>query len=148
MATRHELDADSIAAIGLMFLDGDTLEALLIDRIGHTDYDFGAFNALKRPLMKVERINPALAVTAVLWQLRPDNANVALPVVCGKTLPFEGWRSAPVSDELRRALDGAFGVVQPRSAVCTSHYYPLRNSDDEVVGALELIIGEKEANDI
>lgn len=148
MATYRELDADSIARIGLMFIDGDALENVLLDKVGHTDYNFDQFNLCKIPLMKVERINPDLDVTAVLWQYRVDNHDFALPVVCGKALPFEGWQGTPVLPEMRKAFGGEFGAVKTRSAVCNSHYYPVYNSDHEVTGVLELIVGTKVAVDI
>ena len=148
MTATRLLDADNIARIGLMYVDGDSFEQVLLDKVGHTDYDFDAFNRCKQPLMKLERINPDLQITAVLWQPHVDNPDIVLPLVAGKALPFEGWQYAQVTGEMRRALAGEFGVTLARSAVCVSHYYPVRNSDAQIVGALELIIGEKEAVDV
>ena len=146
--TTRLLDPDAIARIGLMFLDGDGFETVLLDHVGHVDYDFDAFNRCKIVLMKIERMNPDLEVTAVLWQPRLGNLDVMLPLVAGKALPFEGWRFAVTSAEMRQAMSGVFGAVKVRAATCTSHYYPVRNSDAEIVGLLELIVGEKEAVDI
>jgi len=147
-AVTRLLDPDNIARIGLMFIDGDSFENVLLDKIGHVDYDFDAFNRCKIPLMKVERMNPDLEITAILWQPKPINPDVMLPLVAGKALPFEGWQFAVMNDEMRRALNGEFGSVKKRSSVCNSHYYPLRNSDAEIVGLLELIVGDKFAEDI
>lgn len=148
MATYLELDADSVARIGLMFLDGDSLEEILLDRYGHPDYDFDNFNRCKIALMKLERMNPTLGLTAVLWQLRPDNEELATPVAAGSALPLEGYRPCPASEALKQALAGEFGVAAARSGTCTSHYYPVRNSDGEIVGALELLEGLRPHIDI
>ena len=43
----HELDIDSVARIGLMYLDGDQFETVLLDRFDHTDYDFDRFINVK-----------------------------------------------------------------------------------------------------
>ena len=89
MASYLELDFDSVARIGLMFLDGDALEDILLDRYGHPDYDFDNFNSCKITLLKLERMNPSLGLTAILWQLRPDNEEMAVPVAAGAALPLE-----------------------------------------------------------
>lgn len=142
------LDPDNIARIGLMFLDGDCFEKVLLDKVGHVDYDFDAFNQNKIPLLKIERMHPEMQVTAVLWQPKWENPDLMLPLIAGRALPFEGWAYAQRSPEMQQAMDGAFGVVKRRSTACASHYYPFRNSDGEVVGLLELIVGDKEAVDI
>ncbi len=148
MASYLELDIDSVARIGLMFLDGDALENILLDRYGHPDYDFDHFNSCKITLLKLERMNPTLGLTAVLWQLRPDNEEMAVPVAAGTALPLEGYRPCPVSPALGQALAGEFGVTTRRSESCSSHYYPVRNSDGEIVGALELLEGLRPHVDI
>ncbi len=148
MASCWDLDIDSVARIGLLFLDGDALEEVLLDRYGHPDYDFDRFNSCKIALMKLERINPRLGLTAVLWQLRPDDDSLVVPVVAGNALPLEGYRPSPVSPALRAALEGEFGSSAARSATCCSHYYPVRNSDGEICGALELLAGPRPKIDI
>lgn len=148
MAGCCDLDIDSVARIGLLYLDGDALEEVLLDRYGHPDYDFDKFNTCKIALMKLERINPQLGLTAVLWQLRPDDDSLAVPVVAGNALPLEGYRPAPVSPALRAALDGEFGSRTVRTETCCSHYYPVRNSDGEICGALELLAGPRPKIDI
>jgi hypothetical protein len=148
MANYMELDADSIAKIGLMFLDGDSLEDVLLDKVGHTDYNFDKFNICKITLMKIERINPSLDIAGVIWQRRVDNPDIAIPVIAGKSLPYEGWQRTYVTDEMRRGFEGEFGTVKTRPAGASSHYYPIRNSDYEIVGVLELIAGSREQHDI
>ena len=148
MASYLDLDIDSVAKLGLMFLDGDALEEILLDRYGHPDYDFDKFNSCKITLLRLERMNPTLGLTAILWQLRPDNGEMAVPVAAGTALPLEGYRPCPVSPALRKALDGEFGAAARRSESCWSHYYPVRNSDGEIVGALELLEGLRPHVDI
>lgn len=143
-----ELDVDSIAKIGLMFMDGDSLEDVLLDKIGHTDYDFDKFNVCKIVLMKIERMNPSLKVTGIIWQHRADNCDIAIPVIAGKSLPYEGWQRTEVTDEMRRAFEGEFGVKKTRSSMASSHYYPVKNSDCGIVGVLELIVGNRDQLDI
>lgn len=60
---RDSLDLRKISDIALLFLDGDSLENVMVDRLGHTDYHFDRFNALKRTLLQVEKIAPALGVS-------------------------------------------------------------------------------------
>jgi hypothetical protein len=146
MAKRIELDADSVAEIGLMFLDGDCLEEILLDKYGHTDYDFDNFNACKKWVMRIERLNPKLGLTAVLWQLRPDNNDFAVPVVAGKAMPLSGFRGTFTETELRAALNGTPAIRENGESYC--HFYPVKNSDAEIVGALELIEGKRPHVDI
>jgi hypothetical protein len=147
MASCLELVAADVGCIALLFIDGDRLENVLLDKFGHTDYDFDNFNALKKTLMKVERINPSLDLTAVLWQLRPDNPDVALPVVCGNAFPMEGWQCSRPNAELRAAFDGGICTVKHRDG-CGSHYFPVKNSDAQISGVLELLQGKRQKGDI
>ena len=147
MASYLELDAESVGKIALLFIEGDRLENVLLDKLGHTDYDFDNFNALKKALMKAERINPFLDLTAMLWQLRPDNPDVALPLVCGNALPIEGWQATCPNEALRAAFDhGIYGIKN--RGKCCSHYFPVKNSDGQIVGVLELLQGKRQKGDI
>lgn len=147
MASYLELDVESVGRIALLFIDGDRLENVLLDKVGHTDYDFDNFNTLKKSLIKVERINPSLDLTAVLWQLRPDNPDVALPVICGNALPMEGWQGTRPNAELKAAFEGGCCTVKQRAG-CSSTYLPVKNSDAETVGVLELLHGKRLKGDI
>lgn len=148
MTTYQELDIDSIARIGLLFLNGDSLEEILLDKYGHVDYDFDNFNDCKKTIMRIERINPQAALCAVLWQLRPDNAEMAVPVVASASLPLEGWQTCPVPQGVAGVLQGENTVVVERENKIVSHYYPVKNSDAEPVGVLELISGNRVKVDI
>lgn len=143
MAHHLDLDIDSIAHIGLIYLDGDSLESILLDAYGHVDYDFDNFNACKISLMHMQRINPSLGLIAILWQAKPDNPAMAAPLVASGSLPLEGHGISPVSAELSQAFKGQWAVVRPRKQGGSSHYYPVKNSDGEIVGALELLQGPR-----
>ena len=141
MSSIQDLTLDSIASIGLMFLDGDTFETVLIgahDR--QVDYEFDKFNKCKATVMKIERLNPEKNLTVFLWQLRPDNPDVILPLVAGRQLPRTGYSGITVTPPIAAALKGKFGgCITEYEGGGSSHYYPIRNSDDEVVGVLELL---------
>ncbi len=148
MASHTDLDFDSVARIGLLFLDGDSLEDVLLDKYGHPDYDFDKFNNCKITVMRIEKINPTLSLTAVLWQRRPDDPCFAVPVVAGNALPREGYGISPIPAPMERAFSGDFGPVLAREGDSVSRYYPVKNSDAEIVGVLELLSTHKERNDI
>jgi len=138
MAKLTDLDVDSIAAIGLMFLNGDDVEDMLLDKYGHVDYDFDKFNSCKKVLMKLERIAPEKALHAFLWQMRPDNAALAVPLVAASVVPSEGTKAAPLDEHKAKAFAGAYGVVAVKANGQKAWYYPVKNSDAEIVGVLEL----------
>ncbi len=132
-------DVDRLARIAQLFLSGDDFERVLIDQRLHTDYRFDEFNRLKSTLSKVERIEPDADVTAILWRLYPGNPYVAEPLVAGNALPNTGWRRVPSTPEQRRACLNGEDTVKTWREGGVSHYYPLRNSDWEIVGFLELL---------
>ncbi len=140
-------EVDRLARVCLLFLDGDDLERLLIDQRQHTDYRFEEFNRLKAVLSKTERIVSEEDVTAVLWRLFPGNPYVAEPLVAGNALPNTGWRRTFSSMQMRSAYRGEPTVlVWPEGG--SSYYYPVRNSDEEIVGVLELLIGRGYRKDV
>lgn len=136
------LDIDTIARIGLMFIEGDLLARVLVDPYtcddDDTDYDAEAFNALKKTLMKLERMNPEQEINCVLWQWYPANRLMATPAVAGKALPATGWRITPCSAPLYSCLRGAAAVKTILGDGRRTHFYPVKASDDAVVGALEI----------
>lgn len=148
MSTYLELDIDSVVRIGLMYLDGDRFEEVLLDRHGHTDYDFARFTDVKNDLTRLENINPKLNLCAVLWQLHPANRQVAIPVVAGKSLPLEEWTRTAASPEMLSVMESGRPQVKKRNASRISRYYPVRNSDDEIVGILELLQGMEQIEDL
>ncbi len=148
MCCYEKLDIENVARIGLMYLDGDKLEGILLDRHGDTDYDFENFNEVKKSIMKLERINPDLNLSAFLWRLHPDNKNMVIPVVAGNALPVEGWQRIKANEVIKAVFETGEKKVMNRTETLSSYYYPVRNSDDEIVGVLELLYGERERNDI
>ncbi|WP_309119377.1 hypothetical protein [Paenibacillus sp.] len=141
--------ADRAAKIGLMYLDGDAFEGMLLDRAGDTDYDFDAFIQVKRSLAFLERIEEGAKLCAVLWQAYPDNPGLSVPVAAGSSLPLEGWTRTRTSAELAAVYSRGERPIRKDPAAGTTHYYyPVRNSDAEIVGALELIAGLAVAADL
>jgi hypothetical protein len=149
MSTYQDLEIDSVARIGLMYLDGDQFEEVLIDRFGDTDYNFEYFTHVKNSLTHMENMNPSLGLCAVLWQLYPDNPDIAVPVVAGKSLPLEGWTRTPVDRQIQQVFTtGQSQLKMGAASGMSHHYYPVKNSDDEIVGVLELIKGMNEITDM
>lgn len=148
MADYSKLDINNIARIGLIFLDGDSLEGVMLDPYGPTDYDFNLFNDCKKTIMKIERINPQVDISVFLWQKRADNPNFVLPVIAGKQLPITGWLKTPMTDSMRSAFGGGFGTIENRPEGGKSYFYPVRNSDAEIIGVMELLTGDAPVIDI
>ena len=105
---------DGIARIGLLFLDGDDFEEVLIDQEAHTDYRFAPFNRLRSCLSKIEVLDPQLDVSAILWRFIPGNSYVAEPIIAGNALPQTGWRRIYAGPMLLVLL----WVPQQRSGHC------------------------------
>lgn len=147
MCNFMELDVDCVARIGLLYIDGDKLEDVLIDKVStSTDditYNHEYFNELKISLLKLEKINPELNLTAVLWQSRPNNINYGMPVVAGNALPFEGPDFPAINEEIKCVLRTGVSQKLKRPDGAASHYYPVKNSNSVIVGVLELISNYK-----
>ncbi|WNQ12413.1 hypothetical protein MJA45_05015 [Paenibacillus aurantius] len=142
-----------IARLGVLFLPGDMLEnvmpperkeyPLLVagakGRFAVTDeIDFveDNFNALKRVLLLTERIDPQREPYAALWIKRPENPSHGEVMVAGRALPGEGTYIQPLWPEILRAFAGR-PTRWDRDGGETV-YYPVRNSDEEIVGVLEV----------
>lgn len=142
--TERKLDIENIGRIGLMFIDGDLLKNVLIDPLtcdeDDTDYDIPAFNKLKAALSKIERMNPDIYLTGVIWQWYPRNRRMASPAVAGKSLPASrtGWMITDCADKLAEAMrEDKFTSAISENGIKTC-YFPVKTSAGEVVGALEL----------
>ncbi|HML46847.1 MAG TPA: hypothetical protein PKE04_08875 [Clostridia bacterium] len=144
----REWSVDELARIGLLFLDGDAFETVLIDQEGHTDYRFAPFTDLKADLLRIEAIDPDLDVSAILWRAYPGNDRVAEPLIAGSGLPNSGWRRVFAPRPLREAFRTGTPQTHPQPPKGTSHYYPLRNSNDDIVGVLELLVGRGYRQDV
>lgn len=142
------LDREMISDIALLFIDGDSLENVLIDKSGHTDYDFNHFNVLKRVLTGIEKIDPALHISAVLWQPYSTNPYVGAPLVAGNSLPHEGCKRRRLPKEIRETMVKDSRLTKQWQDGTVSLYRAVKNSDDETVGVLELIEGLTEKIDV
>ena len=142
-----QLDVTGVAETGLIFLNGDLLETVLIDKVGQMDYIFDEFNELKRVVMKIERINPELELTCILWKPTYENDEVAEPLVCGNQHPTEGWGYSPMNCAMKKAYKGESAVLTRENGP-TSNYFPIYNSDHEIVGFMELLSNVKIRVDI
>lgn len=133
-----------IARIGSLFLCGDWLEqAMTPERRAYTsgddiDFEENSFNAVKRTLLLTERIDLSRRdITCCLWVRRPDDPDRAETLIAGRTLPAEGHHIIEMGPELGRAF-GGMPTARFRSPVLETVYYPVRNSDEEIVGVLEV----------
>lgn len=96
-----EIAVDSIAA-ALVGLDGETIEAVRVDRPrGHSSVDEVTSDLvdLTRQLKRLRRLRPALLAVgvAVVGVVRREDGLVA-------TAPNLGWRNAPLGERLASAL--------------------------------------------
>lgn len=148
--TRYDLL--EIARIGALFILGDTLEEVMPPerreypklatsggKFAVTDeIDFAEepFNALKRMLLLTERIDVQRNVASALWIRRPEDPGSAEVMVAGKALPTEGPGILPLWREIERAFAGSPTRWDRESGETV--YYPIRNSEDDIVGVLEI----------
>ena len=144
MDTRcRALDIENIARIAQMLIDGDKLEHILLDPysifFGFNDYHQENFNDIKFALMKIEKLNPDINLVALLWKVRPDNKNVMYLAAAGSTYAYEGINPVTTIPEVLRAVEMDKNSVKKREDGAVSYYYPVKNSDDEIVGVMELV---------
>lgn len=142
------ISIETIARIGQLFLDGDDLQWVLLDRMDHTDYDFDRFNRLKRTLLLIERIAPERDLAAILWQAYSTNPQVGAPLVAGSSLPLEGCKRQQLGPQLRRAMEQGESGWKEHPGGERSFYCPVYNSNGEITGALELLYGLTEKVDV
>lgn len=153
MSNLRVLDIENVARIGLMYIDGDKFENVLLDKFSmdydDVNYNHEDFKELKIAILNLEEINPDLNIATILWQLRPDNRNMIVPVINGSAFPEDGqgWDIVPVNPEMKMLFKTGCPQVKKRDN-CTSHYYPLKNSDAEIVGILELLCDRPYRRDI
>ncbi|WP_127584597.1 hypothetical protein [Paenibacillus koleovorans] len=141
---KHTYELMEIARIGTLFLCGDWVEqAMTPERRAYTsgddiDFEEHSYNALKRILLLTERIDRSRKeVSCCVWVLRPDKPNYGEPLLAGRTLPAEGHSIIPLGPELARAFAGT-PTTRFRPAGEETVYYPLRNSDEDIVAVLEV----------
>ncbi|MFC3770197.1 hypothetical protein [Paenibacillus sp. GCM10012303] len=142
----HTYELMEIARVGSLFLCGDWLEQVMTpERRSYVsgddiDFDEDSFNALKRTLLLTERIDRSRRdVTCCLWVRRPDHPSRAETLIGGRSLPVEGHHIIEMGPELCRAFAG-MPTSRIRSGGEETVYYPVRNSEEEIVGVLEVSV--------
>lgn len=142
-----------IARLGALFLPGDFLEDVMPPerreyplRVAGTNSEFALgdeidfvedhFNALKRVLLLTERIDPLRRPYSALWIRRPENPALGEVMVAGGALPSEGTHIMTLWPEILRAFSGRPTRYDRKDGQTV--YFPVRNSDEEIVGVLEL----------
>jgi len=141
-----------IARIGVLFLPGDRLEKVMPPerrdypvRVtakhefaygDEVDFDEDNFNALKRVLLLLERIDPARRPYSALWIRRPENPALGEVMVAGGKLPKEGHHIQPLWPDILRAFGGQPTRLDRDNGQTV--YYPVHNSDESIVGVLEV----------
>jgi hypothetical protein len=140
MANSYELM--EIARIGVLYLNGDLIEeAMTPERRAYTstddiDFEEVSYNALKRTLLLTERIDTTRNIIAVLWVRRPDQPHKGEVLVAGKSLPEEGYDVVELNPAMNRALSGLPTRRVRKNGETV--YYPVRDSDEDIVGMLEV----------
>ena len=148
----HTYDLIEIARIGVLFLPGDALENVMPPErreyplLAWTGSEYGLgdeidyvednFNAVKRTLLLIERIDPRRSAQSAVWIRRPESPDKGEVIVAGGTGPIEGTQIERLRPELERALAGT--PTRLWRGWGETVYYPIRNSDEEIVGALEI----------
>ncbi|PYI54812.1 hypothetical protein [Paenibacillus flagellatus] len=131
-----------IARIGALFLSGDWIEEALPPKYraypngDELDFEEIPYNAVKRTLLLTERIDPSSGAIAAVWVRRPDDPDKGEVLVAGKALPIEGPDIIVLGAEIRRAFSGL--PTRRKRPVGESVYVPVRNSEDDIVGVLEV----------
>ena len=138
-----------LARVALAVIDADAardclLPASRIEISGDDfEYDTALCNALRRGLLRVERLSD-LDVQSAVWWPRPDKPGMADLMLAGTeyTGQFSGWQKFPIAmpDAMRRAFDGEPGPVSSEDGRWSSVFVPLRDSLDDVVAVLELCV--------
>lgn len=136
-----------LARVSLVVVEAEAARDCLlpISRVAISEDDFGydieLCHRLRRGLLLVERLSD-LEVTATVWRLPPDRPEVADIVLAGSDYSgqFSGWGKLQVSppEEMRRAVAGEVASVWSEDGRWCSVFVPLRDSLDDIVGALEL----------
>lgn len=136
------LDIENIGRIGQMLISGDTLSRAMVDDYtwdeDETNYDFAAFNELKWMLMKIERMNPDMYLCGALWIWYRANRRMVIPAIAGKSAPRVGHVIMPADPALMDTLQNGVNSTCDRGDNSRTYYFPIRNSLDAIVGALEL----------
>lgn len=136
------LDIENIGRIGQMLISGDLLTRVLVDDYtwdeDDTRYRFSEFNTLKWALMKTERLNPDICLSGALWLWYRANRRMVVPVIVDQMRPRPGHVILPGNPALMETLLKGVNTTRTHEDGAQAHYFPIRNSLDAIVGALEL----------
>jgi hypothetical protein len=130
-----------VARAGSVFIDGEAFKALVLDPDLNTgdDYrvDHEKFIAVKKTLLKLKRLEDG-DVGVVTWRRFQDQADQVMPVDAHPCASRPG--NHPVSPAMAEAFAGKVAVqeLEFRGAPVLSVCAPIRDSLDDVVGALEV----------
>lgn len=146
------MDIRDIARIGLLFLSGDDVQRAMTmpdwRDSDYIDFDHQRFNSVKQVLLRIERIDPGQRLFCAVWTRRPDDANACEVIALGSKRawgprplvwppsPEPFWEIMPMFDALSEALEGAASRAAYPGA--ESWFFPIRDSETEIAGALEL----------
>jgi hypothetical protein len=140
MSSKYDLM--EIARIGVLYIPGDLLEEVMPEQCRNyldgdgIDFVEAHYNTLKRMLLLTERIDLQRQVSTALWVKRPHRPELGEVMVAGKSLPIEGHGIVTLWPEINRAFTGTPSRID--RAAGETVYYPVRNSDEEIVGVLEV----------
>lgn len=138
-----------LARVAMAIVDGDAVRDCLRPasriEISGDDYEYDAdqCNALRRGLLRVERMSD-LDVQTGVWRLRPDKPGMADLLLAGMGYPrqFSGWDRylIPIPAAMQQAFDGQPGTGFSDDGRYCSVLAPVRDSLDDTVGVLELCV--------
>ena len=140
------LDIENIGRIGQIFIDGDLLKDIFVDRFtwdeDDMNYNIPAFNTLKKTLMKIERLAPELDIYGVIWYWYTANRLMAAPAVAGRNMPKEGWIITLCDPLLHEAMTRDLNTRKKDEGGGYTYYFPIKTSAGDIVGALQLTEGK------
>jgi len=138
-----------LARVALAVVDGEAARDCLrpTSRVAISpddyEYDVDLCNALRRGLLRVERLSD-LEVQTGVWRLRPDQPGVADLLLAGKGYPrqFVRWNeyAIPMPPAMHQAFQGEPGVAVSQDGRWLSVFAPLPDSLDDIVAVLELCV--------
>jgi hypothetical protein len=132
------------------------------------NYDGSVGAAVKKTLLRIEQVDPAFPYHAILWRRRPDDPGKAEVMLAGSmnsSYSIGKRENPPIMPELRKVFDTGRPAVKRGSNASwertakfrfghawlmaydsllrankriVSYFYPIRDSREDVVAALEL----------
>ena len=145
------LDIQNIGRIGQMFIDGDLLQNVMADPLtcdeDDTNYNIPVFNTLKKVLMKIERMNPDIYYSGIIWLWYPANKRMVIPAVVGRHLSADfsagPWLINNAPPEMAEAMQSNKNTAAAGSHGHKTYYFPIATAAGDVVGVLDLTERER-----